>query len=334
MIITQTACSSEAEPVSVDNYYLDTSCNITVYGTGEYGTANADAKPELDEEIAKNAIDEAYALCAQMEKKISKTIEVSDVSRINNANGEWVEVCDWTAELLGKGIEYSKLSDGDFDITIGGVTALWDFHALEPKLPNSDELSAAAQHVHYDCIELDGNRVRLSDPAAQLDLGGIAKGYIGDKMADCLIENKVNSAIINLGGNIICIGSKPSGDDFSIGIETPYSDRSEISGVLNLSDKTAVTSGVYERYFEIDGKKYHHILSTETGYPVDSDVVAVSLVTDIGRSADIDALGTICLIKGVDQGLKLIESIDGVEACFTREDGSKVLSSGMEISEP
>ncbi len=327
MIITQTGCGRDAEPVSVDKECLDTQCNVTVYGTGEYGAPDG----KLDEEIAAKAIDEAFELCTELENRISKTITASDIYKINHANGEWVEVCDNTAELLRKGIEYSELSDGDFDITVGGLTALWDFQAIEPSLPDEAELSAAAQHVDYRCVELDGNRVRLSDPAAQLDLGGIAKGYIGDCMAKNLIENGVNSAIVNLGGNVVCVGGKPDGTDFNIGIETPYSDRTEVSGVLAVSDKTVVTSGVYERYFELDGKKYHHILDPGTGYPVETDVVAVTLEAGIGHSMDIDALGTICLIKGVDEGVKLIESLDGIEAAFTKTDGSMVKTGGMEL---
>lgn len=342
MIITQTSCGSEAQPVSVDNYYLDTSCNITVYGTGEYGTAKADAEPELDEDVAAKAIDEAYKLCAKLDKTLSKSVEASDVSKINNANGEWVEVGDVTADLLEKGIEYSELSGGAFDITIGGVTALWDFHAENPELPDPDAVAQAVKHVDYRCVQIDGNKVRLTDPEAQIDLGGIAKGYIGDLMANCLIDNGVNSAIINLGGNVICIGGKPGADmertelagversnGFTIGIETPYSDRTEISGSLLLADETIVTSGVYERYFEIDGQKYHHILSTSDGYPVETDVTSVTLVADIGRSADIDALSTICLIKGSEDGLAFIEGIDGVEARFILDDGSAVMTAGM-----
>ena len=122
-------------------------------------------------------------------------------------------------------------------------------------------------------------------------------------MSELLKERGVTSGIINLGGNVICIGSKPGGEDFSIGIEVPYSDRTEIAGKIGVMDKTLVTSGVYERKIEVGGKVYHHILDTKTGYSVDTDVNGVTLTAETGRSADIDALSTICLIKGYEEGL-------------------------------
>ena len=317
LIITQTACSSEVEPVSKDNYFLDTTCNISVY----------ESKGDAEE-----AIDKAYKLCAKLEKTLSKTIEVSDVSKINSSNGEWTEVSDYTIELLEKGVEYSKLSDGDFDITVGGITSQWDFHAEEPKLPEKAKLSEAVKHIGYENIEIDGNRVRLLDAETQIDLGGIAKGYIGDKIAESLEKDGVTSAIVNLGGNIICIGTKPGEDGFTIGVEAPFSDRTEIVGSVLAADKTLVTSGVYERMFEIDGKIYHHILSTETGWPVKSDLDAITLIADKGHSVDCDALSTTCLIKGYKEAKKIIDAEDGIEAVFVLSNGDVKTTEGALFS--
>ena len=321
LIITQTACSTKPETVSRENYLLDTACNLIVYSTGD----------TLDEDIANKAIDDAYDLCAQLDKTLSKTAEVSDVSKINSAGGQWIEVSDYTRDLINAGLKYSKLSDGRFDITVGRLTDLWDFHAAEPALPEESDIAAAVQHVGYECVEIDGNKVRLTDPEMKIDLGGIAKGYIGDRMADLMIEEGVTSGIVNLGGNIICIGGKPDGDGFNIGIEAPFSDRTEIIGSINVADKTTVTSGVYERMFEIDGKIYHHILDVETGYSIDNDLNAVTIIADIGRSVDCDALSTTCLIKGYEEGRKFIEGIDGVEAVFILRDGTVEQTSGVEL---
>ena len=257
---------------------------------------------------------------------------------MNAAKGEWVEVSDYTAELVKAGIEYSKLSDGDFDITVGGVTDLWDFHA-EPedaRLPDADALAEAVKHVDYRNVEVDGNRIRLKDPDARIDLGGIAKGYVGDRMTEVLVNDGVTSGIINLGGNVICIGGKytdGSSEDggFMIGVEAPFSDRAEIVGKVEAKDMTLVTSGVYERKIEVDGKLYHHILSTETGWSVDTDLYSVTLVGSTGKSADLDALSTICLIKGSEDAKALIEDTDGVEAVFVLSDGSIDQTSGMEF---
>ena len=144
-----------------------------------------------------------------------------------------------------------------------------------------------------------------------------------------LLESKgAVSAVINLGGNVICIGGKTDEDGFAIGVETPFSDRTEIIGKIDARDKTLVTSGVYERQIEVDGKKYHHILDTETGWPVSTDLDAVTLIADKGRSADIDALSTTCLIKGADEGMKLIEEQDGIEGVFVLSDGDVRTTAG------
>ena len=332
VIIAQTGCSSDsAEPVTGENYLLDTVCSISIYEMkGEDGKPAAASGMQ---EEAKAAIDEAFALCAGLDKTLSRTADASEISRINNAGGEWTEVSEDTLRLLQEGIRYSELSGGDFDITVGGVTDLWDFHAdpEDAKVPDAEALAQAVKHVGYDKIEIDGSKVRLTDPETRIDLGGIAKGYIGDRMADRLEELGVTSGIVNLGGNVICIGGKTDTDDFTIGVEAPYSDRTEIVGKIQARDKTLVTSGVYERKIEVDGKLYHHILSTDTGYSAETDLDAVTLTAGKGHSMDVDALSTICLIKGYEEASKLIEATDGVEAVFILHDGTIEQTSGMEF---
>ena len=321
--ITQTACSGfSAEPVSKDGYYLDTICSVSVYRMKDDSGEVRAASSMKDE--ANAAIDDAFAACQDMEALLSRTRADSDISRINAAKGGWTEVSDETIALIQKGMEYSHASDGAFDITVGGLTEQWDFHAAEgeAKLPDKDKLAEAAKHVNYRNIAIEGNKVRLTDPETKLDLGGIAKGYIGDIMAEVLEKRGVVSATVNLGGNVICIGGKTDKDDFVIGVETPFSDRTEIIGKIDARDKTLVTSGVYERRIDVDGKTYHHILDTKTGWPVKTDLDAVTLIAGKGRSADIDAMSTICLIKGSDEGMKFIEEQDGIEAVFVLSDGS------------
>ena len=324
------ACSggSAPEPVMKDGWYLDTVCSISVYRmTDDQGEVKDAA--DMSEE-AEAAIDEAFDLCRELESRISRTVEGSDISRINSAGGEWVDVSEDTRELIQKGMEYSHMSDGAFDITVGGLTEQWDFHAAEgeAKLPDEEALAEAAKHVNFRNLAIEGNRVRLTDPETKLDLGGIAKGWIGDRMTEVLESRGVVSAVINLGGNVICIGSKTDADAFVIGVEAPFSDRTEIIGKINASDKTLVTSGVYERRIEVDGKTYHHILDTKTGWPVETDLDAVTLIADKGRSGDIDALSTICLIKGSAEGMELIEKTDGVEGVFVLSNGDILTTDG------
>lgn len=323
MIITQTACSSEIKPVSKDNYFLDTTCNITVYATDE--------DESLDNEVANTAIDAAYDYCAKLDKMLSRTTEASDISKINGASGEWTEVQKETLDLIERGIEYSKLSNGKFDITVGGITEQWDFHAENPTVPDRDKLAKAAKHIGYQAVEIDGNKVRLTDSESKIDLGGIAKGYIGDRLVETLEENGVTSAIVNLGGNIICLGTKPGADGFTIGVEAPFSDRTEIVGSTEVANKTLVTSGVYERLFEIDGTIYHHILDTETGWPAETDLNSVTLVADKGHSVDCDAMSTICLIKGYEAARAFIDEQDGIEAVFILKDGNIQVTDGLKF---
>ena len=332
MLTMLSACAGAgghaSEPVAEDGYYLDTICSVSVYRMIDEQGEVKNASDMSDE--AEAAIGEAFELCKDLESKLSRTRKDSDISRINEAKGDWVDVSGDTAGLIQKGLEYSELSDGAFDITVGGITEQWDFHAPEgeAKIPDADALAKAAEHVGYNKVDVEGSRVKLSDPETKLDLGGIAKGYIGDRMTELLESKGVVSAVINLGGNVICIGGKTDEDDFVIGVETPFSDRTEIIGKIDARDKTLVTSGVYERMIEVDGRTYHHILNTKTGWPVDTDIDSVTLIADKGRSGDIDALSTTCLIKGADEGMKLIESLDGIEGVFVLSDGSIATTEG------
>ncbi len=298
-IITQIGCSNEAskeEPISKTDYCLNTVCEISVYGMEE---AEAD-------EILKGAFKEIRSY----EKMLSKTIAGSDVDRINRAQGEPVKVSDDTYELVKEGIEMSELSDGKFDITVGALTDLWDFESESPSVPDKKAIKEAIQTVDYRAIEIDDeNEISLSKEGAKIDLGAIAKGYIADRTAEYLENNGVKSAVVNLGGNIVAIGTKPDGSLWNIGVERPYSDRSDIIGSVEVEDMTVVTSGVYERMFELDGVIYHHILDPATGYPADTDVEAITVVAKKGNSGLCDGLSTTCLMRGKDKAIKLIEKL-------------------------
>lgn len=321
-----TTASASTDPVTKQSYYFDTICQITIY----------DMK-DMSEENAADAIQAAFDKCAHYEKLLSKTKEGSDIWNINHAQGKPVTCDPETISIIEKGISYGDLTDGKFDITIGACEDLWDFHSDNPKVPDADELAEAVSHVNYKNIQVDGDTVTMLDPDCEIDLGGIAKGYIADRTAEVLRDQGVTSAIISLGGNIECVGGKPtdagSQKPFTIGIETPYSDMSRIVGTVQLTDGTAVTSGVYERYFTYEGKEYHHILDVKTGYPVDTDTLGVTIIGADGTSADCDALSTTCLILGSEAGAKLIESLDGYEAAFILRDNSIVKTSGMELTE-
>ncbi|MDO5303775.1 MAG: FAD:protein FMN transferase [Clostridia bacterium] len=319
LIITQTGCSGKTEPVSKTSYYMDTICEITIYDMDD-----------MSQDAAASVIDDAFSLCADLEGLISMTKEESDIYKVNHAKGTPVKCSPETIEVVKMGIDYGDLSEGLFDITIGKVSDLWDFHGEGKKLPDRSAVKAALDDVDYKTIHISGNTITMANPKAEINLGGIGKGFVADKAAAKLQELGVTSAIVNFGGNIVTIGDK-DGTPFKIGVEQPFSDQNGIIGSVDAKDAVVVTSGTYERYIQVNGKKYHHILDVNTGYPVNTDVTGVSLVGKIGNSAQCDALSTICLILGVDDGLKLIENTPGVEAVFIDKDGKTHTSSGMKF---
>nr|WP_315024873.1 FAD:protein FMN transferase [uncultured Aminipila sp.] len=333
IIISQTSCSAkEKEPVSDTQYdLLNTTCTITIY--------------DMNQSAAQDLIDEAFSLCKDYENKLSKTIKGSDIYRINHSNGSPTKVSASTATLVQKGIYYGNLSEGRFDITVGKLSSLWDFSSDKPKVPSEEKILEAIKTIDYTKIHLEKESVTgtnqnqeihgnvwIDDPNTELDLGGIAKGYIADRVSDYLVDKGVNSAIVNLGGNIVAIGTKKDGSAWNIGVEKPFSGRRQIVGSVQVKNKTVVTSGIYERMFKENGVLYHHILDVKTGYPAETDVEAVTLVADFGKSVDCDALSTTCLMLGVKKGTALIESIDGIEAAFIDKNGNISVTSGMDFT--
>lgn len=358
-IIPQIGCASNEENanytgISKTGFYLDTICTITIYGVGAGSELGAEiAAAEADEaeqtRIVQQLITDAFLECDRYEKLLSKTLAASEISKINSAAGQAVSVSEETKAVIEKGIGYGKLSGGLFDITIGKASDLWDFHEAEELadsetdslLPDEDQLKEAVKHVDYKKISIDGDKVQLADPEMEIDLGGIAKGYIADRVTKYLEERGVISAVVDLGGNIVAIGGKTKeillesgnggeGGDFSIGIKDPQSEDGQLLAVFSASDKTVVTSGTYERYMMVDGVKYHHILDPETGWPIDNDVLSVTIIAEKGCAVDADGLSTTCLALGVEKGLQLIESLTepAVEAVFVDGQGHIYTTSG------
>lgn len=288
--------------------FFDTIITINIYDTED-----------------KAVMEDCLILCDEYEKMLSKTIEGSDIWNINHAEGQWVEVSEDTAELLSEAIRYSELTDGMFDVTIAPLTEIWHVRDNEGELPSQTEIEESKSHVNYRLIEIDGKKVRLKDTKAQIDLGGIAKGFIADKLEELITARGVTSAMIDLGGNIKVIGSKKDGSDWNIGIQKPFADRNQVIGSVKVKDKTVVSSGIYERYFEYEGRIYHHIIDKTTGAPSESDLESVTIIGDSSTMAD--ALSTSCVLLGSEKGMELIEKTEGIEAVFVKRDGS-VLESG------
>lgn len=300
---------SASKPLSKTEFFMDTVCTITLYDTKD-----------------ETLLDKAFALCKKYETLFSKTIETSDISKINSAENETIEVNPETAKLLEIALEYAKLTDGKFDITIGRLTELWDFKSESPILPSQKQIETALKQTGYHNLSVNGNTVMVQK-GVQLDLGGIAKGYVADQCAAFLKENGVTRAIINLGGNVLVIGSKGENLPWTVGIQRPFSDRNEIIGSVQVSDHSVVTSGIYERFFEKDGIVYHHILDPDTGYPVANGLESVTIISRSSVMAD--ALSTSAFLLGKDRAIELIESISDTEAIFVDNDGKISVTSGI-----
>lgn len=301
-------CSTLAsKSVSKSALLLGTAVKITLYDSS-------------DESI----IDSCFELCREYEALFSRNIEDSEISLLNERKISTVS--DDTAALLLKGLNYCELSNGAFDLTIEPVSSLWRFGSDEPQLPDAAALAAAAEMVDYQSVRLEGNTVSFSSPYTRIDLGAIAKGFIADRLKEHLLSQGVEHAIINLGGNVLCIGGKPDGSSFSVGIQKPFAEES--AATLKISDGSVVTSGVYERCFEKDGVLYHHILDTSTGMPVENGLLSVTIVSE--SSTDGDALSTACFALGLERGMELLNSIDGVYGMFITDDYELHFSEGFE----
>ncbi|MBR6555915.1 MAG: FAD:protein FMN transferase [Clostridia bacterium] len=272
------------------------------------------------------SLSDALVLLGELERRLSRTVDASEIARANRAGGAPTAISDDTAELLRLALSFSELSGGKFDITVCPASSLWDFGAAEPAIPSSGALSEAVSRIGYEMVSLSGNTLTLSG-GAELDLGGIAKGYIADRIAEQLKAAEKERAIVNLGGNVVVFGGKADGTPFTVGIQKPFGASGETALTLCLTDGAVATSGTYERCFTRDGILYHHILDPETGMPASTGLSSVTVIT--GSSAEADALSTVCFLLGETEGMALIEERTDTEAVFIREDGSVLLSSGL-----
>ncbi|MBG9773439.1 FAD:protein FMN transferase [Brevibacillus laterosporus] len=302
------------QPQSESFFIYDTIVTVRVY----------------DDRMTDKHFKELEARMKEIESHLSRTLQGSEVYRINEQAGKQaVPVSRETYEVIKKSIQFAELSEGRFDPAIGPLVSLWNIGQDNAKVPSEEKLTEALQVIDYHQIVLnDAKRtVFLKQPNMAIDLGGIGKGYAADQIAVYLTEKGFNSAIIDLGGNILALGKKPNENDWIIGIQDPDRNRGNQLGKLKVTNKTVVTSGIYERYFEENGKHYHHILNPATGYPVENNLFSVSIITN--ESADADALSTTGFALGLEKGMPFMESLPNVEAIFITKDKNVYITSGL-----
>ncbi len=305
------SCDKPApEPESQSFLMLGTVCKITIY---DYPS--------------EEAFSAAFERIKEIENHMSLHTNSSEIALVNaNAGKEAVQVSGDTFAVIERALEIARLSQGAFDPTIAPLVQAWDIGGENARRPPDEEIASLLPLVDYTKVILDADtlEVYLPEEGMALDLGGIAKGYAADEVKQILLDYGVNKAIVNLGGNVLTLGKKPDGTLWRIGIQDPEDGRGAYVMIVELDDTSLVTSGPYERFLELDGETYHHILDTKTGYPVESDFTSVSIISQSSFLAD--ALSTSVYALGYEKGMDLINSLEGVQAVFFTDDKEVVLS--------
>ncbi len=301
--------SEEAEKYTTTFNALDTVVQLIIYD-------------EMSNKEATAIFNETKEIIDMYENLISKTIEGSFTDQLNTTGefyyGDFV-FAEVIHQLVDKSTYYEELSNGALDVTMEPVVSLWDINNGNTEIPEDDDIEAVLALVDFNNLvrDEDAEKYFLLN-GSTVDFGAIAKGHMADIIKGSLMSKGIDSALVNLGGNVMTIGAKPGDKDWVIAIQDPEGQTGELIGTLRVKNKTVVTSGNYERYFIKDGVRYHHILDPETGYPGDSGLIQATIVADY--SIDSDALSTTTFLLGVEAGLELIEELEGFEAMFITED--------------
>ena len=345
-LIALTACQHRQSPQI--EFVLGTLCRINLYERGSkqiYSRIFARIREidrtmtvypgEFEELINGGEIIDQDSKSAAMLRAAAETLTSGIVAINRQAGLEPVKVRADLLEVLEKALHYAELSDGAFDPTVGPLVQLWGIGTDAQCIPGDEEIAAALELVNWRDVVIDrkAGTVFLRRQGMALDLGAIAKGYAGDEALRIAREAKVKRAVFDLGGNIVTLGWRIRGkkgkepQPWRIGIQNPLSDRGTYMGVLSVHDTSVVTSGVYERFFESGGKRYHHILSTANGYPVDNGLLSVTIVTESSTAAD--ALSTTVFALGFERGKALVDSMPNTEAIFIFDDRGVVITNGL-----
>ncbi len=336
LLFCSCAKNNKPEPVSKTGFAFDTVVTLTIYDKEKSGV-----------------LDACFNLCETYESLFSATRKDSEIWKINHGNGVPIPVSFETASLIQSALYWCAQSDGILDLTMLPIAQKWHIseqmtHMSENPdytydIPDTATLNALLTHVDYrNVVIYDGSTaladydarlsdsgsysVQLLDADAAIDLGFIAKGYIADRLKEFMISEGIESGVISLGGNILLIGEKPDGSAYQIGIQKPFGNAGELIDTVKETDTSVVSSGCYERYFTdgTDGKIYHHIFDTKTGMPVQNELLGVTVICD--SSLQGDALSTYCYLLGLEKGLALVRSLEGVDALFVTKDYEVIAS--------
>ncbi len=328
IILGMSGCSRVSPSATAAGMYFDTFITITGYD-------------DTDEEVLNSAIDE----CKRYELIFSKTNEDSELYAINNRDNplskdeiksiEGIVSLDEDAyvayisedmyTVANEAIKYCADTENAYNPALGGVIDLWDYHSDNPAVPAHELVEERLKHTNISDVSVfclddsDSYIIEIIDNELKLDFGGIAKGYIANKMRDYLVNKGCNEAVIALGGNIYCVGDK-NGVGYKVGVQRPFGYQGESALSIEVANTSVVTSGVYERHFEVDGHMYHHIISSETGFPVENQLYGVTVVCEDSLRADVLSTALICM--GEDKALEYIDKQNDIKVIMNFQNGS------------
>ena len=289
-------------------FAMDTVMSFTAYGKN-----------------SEQAVDAAVKEVQRLDELLSTGNPDSEVSVIN-AMGSGT-LSDDTKTILTEAMEIYRETDGLFDVTIYPLMQLWGFPTQEYHVPTESELREALAKVDASQMVIDGDQVTLGT-GQQMDLGGIAKGYTSARIMEIYREYGITSGMVSLGGNVQTLGTKPDGKDWKIGIQNPDGQQGSLLAALPVENKAVITSGGYERYFEEDGNTYIHILNPKTGYPADSGLVSVSIISENGMLAD--ALSTSLYLMGKEKAAEYWRThADAFDMILEDKDGTLYVTEGI-----
>ncbi len=332
---------SEKKYSEFSGFYFDTYISVKLYydSSADYVNIAKNKNMSVDNYF-KETFDYIDELCKEYDALCDRFDENSDVYKLNEKKTAFVKLK--TINIISNALNYSAMTNGAFDITMGTITK--GYSASEKTIYDKETAEKLLHDVSFRNIEADilygseegACRVKLNGENTCIDLGGITKGYVSDKIATYIMNRGINSALINLGGNITLVGTKQNSQNFVIGIQKPFSDTGEyISAVMlnpytrNDSQKSVVTSGIYERYFEKDGKMYHHIFDPKTGMPVENNLYSVTVICT--NSAMADAFSTALFVMGLEDGMWFVNNTDDLECVFIDNEYNLHYSDGLKF---
>ncbi len=281
---------------------------------------------EKDKEIAQSAIQNAFTEIQRMENLMSTHIPKSEISKINQASGiRPTPVSAEVFEVISRALYWAEQTHGAFDISLEPVQELWNFETDPPSLPVENALQQALSKVGYAKIKLENQTVFLPEKGMGINLGAIAKGYAVDRAITILKQSNIHHALINAGGDLKSMGKRPDQTAWKIGLQHPRKPESILAS-FSLYEKAIATSGDYQKYFDQDGTRYHHILNPKTGYPI-AGVMSATVITN--TVMDADALSTALFVMGANKGLAFINSLKDTEGLIVDQNKSPYLSQGM-----